>query len=351
MKKILQTSVACGLVAAGVLSATTSLAECQACNDGGICTCVQKCTCSPFLGRWALDLGGGAGWLGVEKGENGTLKSSILWYGGSVVPTAETKLDGDKLIVIRKHGHKKDGKDVTNTETLTFTLNGRDLVSATSVTVDETGKQIGKKEFKGNRIPPIPQKPDLSKLKFGDPIPLVTGNDLTGWKLMNDKAHNGWTMKDGVLSNNVFDKDGKRIHGCANIMTEQKFEDFKLHVEVKVEPGCNSGIYLRGIYEIQVLDSYGKPVNSHHMGALYSRITPSVAAEKPAGEWQTEDITLVNRHLTVVLNGKKIIDNQPILGCTGGAITANEFVPGPIYLQGDHSNASFRNMVLTPIVK
>ena len=351
MKKILQTSLACGLVAAGVLSATTSLAECQACNDGWICTCVQKCTCSPFLGRWALDLGGGAGWLGVEKGENGSLKSSILWYGGSVVPTAETKLDGDKLLVIRKHGVKKDGKDVTNTETLTFTLNGRDLISATSVTVDESGKQIGKKDFKGNRIPPIPQKPDLSKLKFGEPISLVKGNDLSGWKLMNEKAHNGWTMKDGVLSNNVFDKDGKRIHGCANIMTEQKFEDFKLHVEVKVEPGCNSGIYLRGIYEIQMLDSYGKKLDCHNMGALYGRVTPSVAAEKPAGEWQTVDITLYKRHVTVVLNGQKIIDNAPVLGCTGGAITANEFIPGPIYLQGDHSNASFRNMVLTPIVK
>ena len=87
------------------------------------------------------------------------------------------------------------------------------------------------------------------------------------------------------------------------------------------------------------------------MGALYSRITPSMAAEKPAGQWQTLDITLVDRHVTVILNGKKIIDNQPVRGCTGGAITSNEFIPGPIYLQGDHGMVEYRNIVLKPVVK
>ena len=81
----------------------------------------------------------------------------------------------------------------------------------------------------------------------------------------------------------------------------------------------NSGVYLRGIYEVQVADTYGRPLDAHNMGAIYSRIKPTVAAEKPAGEWQTMDITYVDRHATVILNGKKIIDNQPVLGCTGGA--------------------------------
>jgi hypothetical protein len=87
------------------------------------------------------------------------------------------------------------------------------------------------------------------------------------------------------------------------------------------------------------------------MGALYSRITPSVNAEKPAGQWQNFDITLVARHLTVVLNGVTIIANQPILGITGGAITSDEFKPGPLLLQGDHSNAEYRNFRLRPIVE
>jgi hypothetical protein len=99
------------------------------------------------------------------------------------------------------------------------------------------------------------------------------------------------------------------------------------------------------------MESFGKPLDSHHMGALYSRITPSVKAEKPIGEWQTLDITLVDRHLTVILNGKAIIDNQPVLGCTGGAMTSDEFKPGPLYLQGDHTNVDYRNMVLRPVVK
>jgi hypothetical protein len=99
------------------------------------------------------------------------------------------------------------------------------------------------------------------------------------------------------------------------------------------------------------MESFGKQLDSHHMGALYSRITPSVSAEKPIGEWQTMDITLVDRHLTVILNGKTLIDNQPVLGCTGGAMTSDETKPGPIYLQGDHTNVDYRNMVLRPVVK
>ena len=100
-----------------------------------------------------------------------------------------------------------------------------------------------------------------------------------------------------------------------------------------------------------MLDSYGRRVDKHNRAALYGRITPRVAAEKPANEWQHVDVTLYKRHLTVVLNGVNIIDNAPVLGCTGGAITSDEFVKGPIYLQGDHSDADFRNMVLTPIEK
>ena len=102
---------------------------------------------------------------------------------------------------------------------------------------------------------------------------------------------------------------------------------------------------------MQVAETFGKPLNPHNMGALYSRITPLVAAEKPIGEWQTLDITLVARHLTVVLNGKLIIDNQPVLGCTGGALTSDESKPGPLFLQGDHTNIDYRNITLRPVVQ
>lgn len=299
---------------------------------------------SVFTGRWALVIpGGGAGWLGVEE-KNGRFSSSVLWGGGSVVPTASTKVEGDALIVTREQKNK-EGK--VTVETITAKAEG-DVLKLSTSKVNPEGKAVGKPaEFTGKRIPAIPTKPDLSKVKFGTPIPLLNGKDLTGWRLLKE-ADNGWSVVDGMLQNRVSKE--KRKH-FGNLRTDAEFEDFNLKTEVRTQEGSNSGIYLRGIYEVQIMESFGKALDSHHMGALYSRITPSVNAEKPIGEWQTLDITLVDRHLTVILNGKTIIDNQPVLGCTGGAMSSDEFKPGPIYLQGDHTNVDYRNMVLTPVVK
>jgi hypothetical protein len=300
---------------------------------------------NPFIGRWALTIPGGrAGWLGVEE-TSGTLSSSILWGGGSVLPTADTKLDGDTLIVTRKQKNR-EGRIVT--ETITAKAMGDTLKLHVSQD-NQTGKNAGKAvEFSGKRIPDLPPAPDLSKVKFGEPVVLLNGKDLSGWRLIDETAENGWSVVDGVLQNRVVKAEGRRF---GNLRTDAEFEDFNLTTEVRTQEASNSGIYLRGIYEVQIMESFGKPLNPHHMGALYSRITPSVAAEKPIGEWQTLDITLVDRHLNVILNGKTIIDNQPVPGCTGGALTSDEFKPGPIFLQGDHTNVDYRNMVLRPLVK
>jgi hypothetical protein len=301
---------------------------------------------NPFIGRWALTIpGGGAGWLGVES-KDGALSSSVLWGGGSVTPTTSTKVDGDTLIVTREQKNK-EGK-LASIETITAKAEGEVLKLSTSRKNAE-GKEVGKaQEFTGKRIADVPPAPDLSKVKYGAPIQLLNGKDLTGWRLLNAGADNGWSVVDGILQNRVVKAKDKHF---GNLRTDAEFEDFNLKTEVRTQEGSNSGIYLRGIYEVQVMESFGKPLDSHHMGALYSRITPSVAAEKPVGEWQTLDITLVDRHLTVILNGKTIIDNASVLGCTGGAISSDEFKPGPIYLQGDHTNVDYRNMVLTPVVK
>ena len=194
------------------------------------------------------------------------------------------------------------------------------------------------KEFTGKRTPPLSPAPDLSKVKFGEPIDAVQRQGPL--RLEADQSAirpAAGASKDGVLINRVAQEKGKPHKSFGNLRTEQEFEDFNLTLETRVPKGGNSGIYLRGIYEVQVLDSFGKPLDPHNMGAIYSRICPTVAAEKPAGEWQTIDITLVDRHVTVILNGKKIIDNQPLLGCTGGALWSDQFRPGPIYLQGDHT--------------
>ncbi len=311
-----------------------------------------------FLGRWALTIpGGGAGWLEVRK-EAGYLDGALLWGGGSPEPASSVVINGDTLVVQRtRQVERKDseGKLLRTqqfTATITAKLSGRDDLKLTWTNPADDGLKIETADFAGKRIPALPSRPDLTKVKFGEPITLFNGRDLTGWKVMGKESDNRWVVEQGVLANRVPKHvPGQPATHSANIRTEREFEDFNLTLEVSVPTGGNSGVYLKGIYEIQVVDSYGKPLDPHNMGALYGRVTPTEAAEKPAGEWQTLDITLLDRHVTVVLNGKLIIDNQPIMGCTGGAMWSDEFRPGPIYLQGDHDSVSYRNLVLRPVVK
>ena len=304
----------------------------------------------PFIGRWALTIpGGGVGWLGVTE-KDGKLSASILWGGGSVVPVNAVKVEGDKLVLTRIQESGRGDKKTTSTETITATLDGSNL-KLTTVTKKPDGSETKPANFTGKKIPPLPGKPDLAKVKFGKPIVLFDGKSLEAWKLTSPGAKSGWSIENGVLVNKPVQQEGKPHINYGNLRTVAEFEDFNLKLEVNAAKGENSGVYLRGIYEVQVCDSYGKKLDSHNMGGVYSRITPTVNAEKPAGEWQTMELTLVDRHATVILNGKKIIDNEPLLGCTGGALWSDEFKPGPIYLQGDHTGIQYRNIVLTPVVK
>ena len=309
----------------------------------------------PFVGNWALTIpGGGAGWLGVTD-TDGALKASILWGGGSVLPVTTARVDGDTLILTRvgpapkKAGAGKKAKP-PEIQVLQAKVSGDEMKLTIGRDLGD-GKVTGQTSFAGKRIPPLPARPDLSKIRFGEPIHLFNGENLDGWQLLNPGAPNGWSAKDGVLTNDPKQEPGKPRKHYGNLRTEREFEDFNLKLETKVPQGGNSGIYLRGIYEVQVADTFGHPLDSHNMGGIYSRICPTEAAEKPAGQWQIFDITLVDRHVTVILNGKTIIDNQPLLGCTGGALWSDEFRPGPIYLQGDHTGVHYRNLVLRPVVK
>ena len=305
---------------------------------------------NPFIGSWEITTPGGhAAWLGVEQSGSG-LKASMMWEAGSVEPLASATVDGNKLVVTKEHKweRKENGKTVkgTTTETITATRDG-DRLALVSVTPKENGQGETRKEFTGKRTPAMPPAPDLNKVKFGAPIALFNGKDIKGWRLTDPGAVSGWSVKDGLLVNNPLQEEGKHKN-YGNLRTDAEFEDFNLKVEVRVIKGENSGIYLRGMYEVQVADTFGRGVDSHNMGAVYSRITPSVSAEKPPGEWQTLDITFVKRHVTVILNGKTIIDNQPVEGCTGGALSSDVSRPGPIYLQGDHTGVEYRSLVLRP---
>jgi len=351
------------LLAAGILSVgSVGFAACKASasNCAGACAapaaCAARTTCCPkgnaccksAVGCWAIQKPG-AFWLGICD-KDGAPKAKLLWGGGSPVDQTDVKVNG--TVATLRQCVKKDADPAkARCRVTTLRANGK-CADVTFETVDGAGKLLGAESVKAKRIPPLPPAPDRAKAEYGAPVDLLA-EGIDGWVSMNPKNHFGWSVKDGVLSNRIRRRaDGKPDGASANIKTKRAdFFDFKLSYDVKVLPGCNSGVYLRGIYEIQVLDSYGRPVDCHNMAALYGRITPRVAAEKPANEWQHVDVTLYRRHVTVVLNGVNIIDNQPILGCTGGAITSDEFVKGPLYLQGDHSDADFRNVVLTPIVK
>jgi hypothetical protein len=174
---------------------------------------------------------------------------------------------------------------------------------------------------------------------WGKPIRLFNGTDLKGWHALGD---NQWQVQNGVLKN---PKVG------SNLVTDETFNDFKLHVEFRYPKGSNSGIYLRGRYELQIMDSKGSEPAKGLFGGIYGFISPTEMAAKDAGEWQSYDITLVGRMITVVANGKTIICKQEIPGITGGALDSNEGEPGPLLLQGDHGPVEFRNIVLTPATK
>ncbi len=319
---------------------------------------VKKTEVSDFFGQWTIDIrGGSVGWLEVRQ-EKDYLDADLLWGGGSVVPVSSVYLSEDKnLIVTRvdkvirtKDANNEPIRTQMNTNWLVVQRKG-DKIVGILYNPRRDGSGVDTTSFVGTKLPAPPAAPDLTKLKFGTPIALFNGKDLTGWRLINEKQKNGFYVENGLLTNNPVQVEGAPRVSYGNLRTDQEFEDFNLTLEVNVPEGSNSGVYLRGMYEVQVIDSYKNKLDPHNMGAVYSRITPSVSAEKPGGSWQTMDITLCDRHATVILNGVKIIDNQPIYGPTGGAMKSDVFSPGPIYLQGDHGKVSYKNLILIPIIK
>jgi len=169
---------------------------------------------------------------------------------------------------------------------------------------------------------------------------LFNGTDLKGWHSVG--GTNQWSAVSGVLTN---------AKGGANLVTDAVYTDFKLHVEVRYPARGNSGVYLRGRHEVQVEDSVVTKADAEAtggLGAIYGFLIPNQNAAKGAGQWETLDITLVGRLVTVVLNGKRIICEAEIPGPTGGALDSKEGTPGPIMLQGDHGPVEYRNLTITP---
>ena len=286
---------------------------------------------NPFLGRWDLTLKAPdseyPSWLEVRQ-EGGQLKAQMVGRWGSARELPKVEISAGRLKFVspkEEEGSKDDmvfeGK-VTG-KTMHGTVNGP---GGTTWTWD------GEK---------APELKEAKTPKWGKPIELFNGKDLSGWK-MNTAGPPEWTVQDGTL---VSPGNGPEL------IADSKFQDFKLHIEFNCGKDSNSGVYLRGRYEVQIeTESQAEPP-SHHTGGIYGFLAPSPELPRSPDKWQSFDITLVGRRVTLVQNGQTIIDNQEVPGITGGAIDSHEGMPGPIYLQGtEKGHVAFRNIVITPAI-
>lgn len=283
-----------------------------------------------IVGRWDLTVKGEKGdypsWLEVRKSGRRTLVGRFVGRFGSARPIGRVEYsDGRVHFTVppqwenRRDDLAFDGK-----------LDGDTI---TGGMIDDQGHRV---PWTGRRAPSLKRDHEP---RWGQPINLIAGNDLSGWKPRPPATRSGWVLRDGLLVN---EKPG------TDLVTDRTFEDFRVVAEFRYPPKSNSGIYLRGRYEVQIEDNYGEEPDSHGIGGVYGFLTPRINAAKKPGEWQTLDITLAGRVVTVVLNGETVIDRQTIPGTTGGALDSDEGSPGPLLIQGDHGPIEFRKLVLTP---
>ncbi|MCC7497625.1 MAG: DUF1080 domain-containing protein [Bryobacterales bacterium] len=284
---------------------------------------------SPFVGRWGFDLTLPNGltrgaWLGISEKAGGL----DVWYqptGGNVYQITDFKVTGSRLTMTVAKASKDRPATVWELDAAGGGLTG--VQNRGGVTVKLTAI----------REPALNHKPPKA---WSRPEPLFNGKDLTGWEPLGDPSKSHWMVKDGLLVNEA--------HG-ANLRTTRKFNDLKVHFEVKCPERANSGFYLRGRYEIQLeYESLDFNPPERRMGSIYGRIAPTGNVPRTPGQWESFDATLVGRTLTLVHNGVTTIDHQQIEGITGGALDADEALPGPFYIQGDHTGGlMFRNITVS----
>lgn len=309
-----------------------------------------------FFGTWAFALPDGTpAWLKVSGGEEGP-EGALLWSVGSARAVKKVEIsDAERIEFSRslkwKPGGKSDQVWVIE-EPFRGRLMGRETLELTVRQFFESDPTESQTlVLRGKKMPPLPERPDLAAVRFSDPLSLFNGRDLTGWKLSNPQKRNGWRVEDGVLINETPKTDFSAYGEYGNLVTEARFSDFRLSLEYCVPPGGNSGVYLRGMYEAQVVDRDSPMQGIQGPGSIFGRIAPSVNAGKPGGEWNHYVLMLIDRHVTVELNGQVVIDNEPIEGCTGGGISADDTQPGPILLQGDHTAVKYRGIVIEEVVR
>ena len=284
----------------------------------------------PFLGRWDLSIKTPRGelpsWIEVSE-EQGQPRVLMVGVSDHATPLAKVEFKQGQLEFLSPKGEEGFTADTL----FKGKLAGGQLVGTTSSPGGTSWR------WTGRRAPSLQRN---GAPKWGKPITLFNGKDSTGWRFSDPRRASTWTVEDGTLVSNG---------NGPEIITTSKFEDFKLHVEFNCGPKSNSGVYLRGRYEVQIeTDSEAAPPN-RRMGSVYGFLAPAPEQPRKPGEWQSYDITLVGRTVTVLQNGQTIIDHKEIPGITGGALDSHEGLPGPIYLQGsEEGRVAFRNIVIIP---
>ncbi len=288
-----------------------------------------------FAGRWDLTITDKEqkqlpSWLELSQ-EQGSWQATFVGRWGNARRLPKITVQGERLQFVSPKEEEGSTNDLV--------FQGM-IIGANSSEPRLGGSAIGPNAsawtWTGRRAPAL--KPP-SDPRWAEPVTLFNGRDFAGWRFDNPAKASSWVVENGCLINKA---------AGSNIATEGTFRDFKLHVEVNCPTNANSGIYLRGRYEVQVEDDSIQEPPSHHMGAVYGFLAPAPELPRRPGMWQTFDITLLGRFVTVVQNGQTIINNQEIPGITGGAFDSHEESPGPLYFQGDHGGIAYRNIVLTP---
>jgi hypothetical protein len=285
---------------------------------------------SSIIGRWDLTVKGQhkeyPSWLEVRKSGYRTLVGSFVGRTGSARPISRVEFaDGRVRFTVPPQWEFRQGDLVFEGRLEGDTLHGE--------TTDDQGNRVS---WTGRRAPALRRE---HPPRWGKAVELFNGKDLDGWKPRPPAEKSGWIARDGLLVN---------ARPGTDLVSKQAFEDFRLQAEFRYPKKSNSGLYLRGRYEVQIEDNYGEEPDPHSIGGVYGFLPPRINAARKPGEWQTLDVTLVGRVVTVVFNGETVIDRLTIPGITGGALDSDEGAPGPILVQGDHGPIEFRKLTLTP---
>jgi 3-keto-disaccharide hydrolase len=286
-------------------------------------------TAKSFVGRWDLTLRTPlreyTSWLEITQ-EDGQFKARMVSRWGHARPLPKIEISNDHITFVSPR-EEEDRKD-------DMVFEGK--LSSGTLAGSTTGPDGVQWQWTGERAPDLKRESDPN---WGKPVQLFNGKDLNGWTLSDPNAAATWKVENGTLVSPG--------HG-AELITNAKFNNFKLHIEFNCARGSNSGIYLRGRYEVQIEDDPEPEGPTMRTGGVYGFLAASPEQPRRPREWQTYDITLVGRMVTIVQNGQTIIDNQEIPGITGGALDSHEGLSGPIYLQGSEAgHVAFRNITIT----